>query len=832
MFCFVLLLVTGDPRDTSITILHDACKHGHASTVKMIGKQVSLLATTNDGDTPLHIAAAGGHQECVEALLQLGAPTMLGNAAEKTALHVACERGHAHIVKIVAKHASLLATDKDGDTPLHIAAARGHKECTEELLQLDAPIMLRNAAGKTARDAARYGAKEILDVYVTQNRDKIFINYESIIQQAKKKYCNAERIIRAFVIGNPGSGKSSFIETMKRESFFASFSRVSESSVPPHTAGIVPSIHTSKHYGRILFYDFAGIPEYYSSHAAILENLSASDRGDNIFIIVIDLREDILTIRNSLHYWLSFAEYQLGKKHFIVIGSHSDLLTASTAGKKLQKISAIQSEQVEIDYFTLNCCKPRSKELEEIKSRIVYLTKDSPRYQISTEAIVLLGLLERDFSNVTACSAQTILSHIEHTGMPLPNKISSLLPILEELHDLGIIFTIGSRCDSTQVILNISKLTNEVHRLLFSHEARKILHYNIGILPQSVLDVLLPQYITKECLVQLQYCQEISQHDVCAFPSLAQPDSSSQSFLFFPALCTVGRSDISWVKPPDHNHKYRCIGWLAQCASSDYFPPRFLHVLLLRLVFRFTLAVPTLFQTGTSVSPDHSHLKRRCTMWNCGVHWCMEDGVECMVELVNGNKGVVVITNSEEDVKENCASVFHRIIRCVMEAKTEFCHSITPQFFFLDPSQSADYLHEDNLFAMSDVEGVLASHEGRDVLSITGKTQMKRERIAFLSRFMPWSRIFCLDILSVHHYLKDVPHVLYKLFIYLGLSVVCLDTIEANFPNNLDRRRIELVDAWISSSSPDSACWWQLVQALKEAKHGYLAQEIEIQHSK
>ena len=243
------------------TALHVACEKRHMQIAKMIGKD-TLLATDKDGNTPLHIAAARGHKECVEALLQLDASTSLKNAAGKTELHIACVRGHVRIVKIVGKNASLLATTKDSDSPLHIAAARGHKECVEALLQMDAPLMLRNAAGKTIRDVAQYDIKPLLDTYFAKNRAKIHVNYEKIIQQAKKAYTNAERIVRVFVIGNPGAGKSSFVEAMKREGFFDSFSTVSESSVPTHTAGIIPS--------RVLFYDFAGDPEYYSSHAAIL----------------------------------------------------------------------------------------------------------------------------------------------------------------------------------------------------------------------------------------------------------------------------------------------------------------------------------------------------------------------------------------------------------------------------------------------------------------------------------------------------------------------------------------------------------------------------------
>ena len=283
----------------------------------------------------------------------------------------------------------------------------------------------------------------------------------------------------------------------------------------------------------------------------------------------------------------------------------------------------MQPEEVEMDYFTLNCCKPRSRELEEIKNKIVQLTKDSPIHKLSTEASVLLGLLVKDFSNVTACSTWAILSSIEDTGISLPKNIISFL---RELHDVGFLFVIADkRGDNPQVILNISKLTNEVHKLLFSKEAEflkteeAISSFNIGILPQSLLNKLLPQHITNECLIQLQYCPEISQRDVSAFPSLSKPDTSSQSFLFFPALCTVGKSDVSWVAPPGLAYS---IGWLARCANTacEYFPPRFLHVLLLRLVFRFTLTAPAEHQTDTSASPDLEETLHNVELWCPLVH--------------------------------------------------------------------------------------------------------------------------------------------------------------------------------------------------------------------
>ena len=801
-------------------------------------------AQDNDNDTPLHEAAANGKEDVALALInEFGCDTNARDWRGWTFLHTACSWGKANIVKSAGTCISPLVQDNDGDTPLHIASCRGYRECVEALLLLNAPIMLRNASGKTSRDLATGEIKSLLDTYIKENKSKI---YNTLKEHAKKKYSTAEPITRLFVIGNPGAGKSSFVETMKREGFFQ-IGKMSESSVPPHTAGIVPSIYVSKHYGRVLFYDFAGDPEYYSSHAAILESIASSRKGDSIFIIVVDLREDIPTIRNSLHYWFSFVQHQkfCGNNNIIIIGSHSDLVAKERIeeGEKMfQYFFENNSELVhENEYFKLDCRKPKSKELKMIQDNIISLKQKSPRYSLSADATILLGLLEKDFGNVTSCSAQTILNHIEITGILLHKNITSLLPVLQELHEIGVLFkTRDDKCDNLQVILNISKLTNEVHKLLFSNEAKLELtkdienadtssSFNIGVFPKAFLDKILPQYITKECLVQLQYCQEISHKDVSAFPSLPQSGSSDQSFLFFPALCSANKSDVAWTTHPGLSYG---IGWLARCAdaSCDHFPSHFLHVLLLRLVFRFTLQVPTQPQTPSASSPDHSHLTRRCEMWNSGVHWDMQKGVECMVELVDDKKGIVVTTRSKEDLLENCVDVFNSIVSCVMEAKAEFCYSIRPQFFLLDPTTSADYLHKDNQFALCDVENVL--NEGEEVvLSVTGKKRLDRSKIVFLRNFTFWNDLFPLDFASVLSYLQDVVRNLYKFGIYLRLPQGKLDAIEADFPTDTEKRRIRLVRVWMSSS-PDPPCWWLLAQALEQVDHRVLAHQIKQQHSK
>ena len=330
---------------------------------------------------------------------------------------------------------------------------------------------------------------------------------------------------------------------MKWDGFFDQFRRVSESYVPPHTAGIIPHTHNSKHCGRVLFYDFAGETEYYSSHAAILENIAISKKGDNIFVLVVNLKENSNSVSNILHYWVSFIQhlnFDTKRSSLMVIGSHLDAVSKETSEMHqttlhvfCDKVRASQIVQ-SASYFLLNCCKPQSRQLKDFQNKISSLIANSPRYQLSLHASTLLGMLEKDFSQVAACTVQTVLSHIKATSIALPMNISALTQIVYELHELGLLLLIGTSArERSLVVLNITQLTHEVHKLLFSQQATQNLKkyieeedmtsFNVGILPEKVLEKILLKHITKECLVHLQYCQEINLqvHPLC---SHSKPD--------------------------------------------------------------------------------------------------------------------------------------------------------------------------------------------------------------------------------------------------------------------------------------------------------------------
>ena len=481
------------------------------------------------------------------------------------------------------------------------------------------------------------------------------------------------------------------------------------------------------------------------------------------------------------------------------------------------------------EYYMIDCRKPKS--LNGLERKISSLVSSSQRYELSNEASLLLGLLEKDFGNVTACSLQTVLSHISDCGVCLPTDAEGLYLILSELHDIGVLLLLGDHSKGNcHVVLQSSKLTNEVHKLLFCKSAVENLQgrynatFDIVILPESVLKEILPPYITTQCLSCLQYCQEFGREEIGNFIPVTQ---TNQSFFFFPALCKKDRSEIAWVMPTNDGYS---IAWLARCTDPyEFLPPRFLHVLLLRLVFRFTLSA---HQTP-STSLEHSDLRCFCTMWKTGIHWLMSEGVECTVELVNGSKGVLIVTKTKADWQEICADIFRRITSCVMEAKAEFCQTIKLQYCLLDSTDEADLLNEDNLFAMEKVEFAFTHPEVNVIPSVAGKKVMERSRLLYLRKLTLWDSFFPMEFVSVLRYLKPLVTEVYELGLELKVPVHCLETISSDFPSDTSRRRRELVRVWLSSSL-DPPCWWHLVRALRSELVGRkdLATNIKTDFSK
>jgi len=137
--------------------LHLACEFGHVEVVDLLLSVEGCCATlrTLENATPLSYAAQCNHPSLVSRLLLL--PDVdeacdVPNTKNASACFIACELGHAHVVRAlsVAAHAidvNAFCGRASGMAPLHIACAKGHAPAVDALLSsfpqldVDAPSL-------------------------------------------------------------------------------------------------------------------------------------------------------------------------------------------------------------------------------------------------------------------------------------------------------------------------------------------------------------------------------------------------------------------------------------------------------------------------------------------------------------------------------------------------------------------------------------------------------------------------------------------------------------------------------------------------------------------
>ena len=120
-----------------------ACKFGLSDIVKKVVKRErkrDFAFVDDKGNTALHIACRNGFSECVETVLS--ARQLMPGVINKTnnnGLTALAETflEHRDILKLLVanKHTDLSATDKDGDTALHVSCLMGFSDSVQLLLK-------------------------------------------------------------------------------------------------------------------------------------------------------------------------------------------------------------------------------------------------------------------------------------------------------------------------------------------------------------------------------------------------------------------------------------------------------------------------------------------------------------------------------------------------------------------------------------------------------------------------------------------------------------------------------------------------------------------------
>ena len=137
---FIKYIVNQYPELRAVHIL---VEEGQLNVLKYLidNNYCNPNVTDHQDRTPLHVAVVADQFEILEYLLESKSKACI-NVQDKdgdTSLHLACDRGQQKMVSLLSSaylstNINLLVTNKKGQTPLHLAAAAGHKDSAEALL--------------------------------------------------------------------------------------------------------------------------------------------------------------------------------------------------------------------------------------------------------------------------------------------------------------------------------------------------------------------------------------------------------------------------------------------------------------------------------------------------------------------------------------------------------------------------------------------------------------------------------------------------------------------------------------------------------------------------
>jgi cytohesin len=163
--------VRGSDREGELDVpILAAAYNGNIEAVKQhlaAGTDVNVKGGFADG-TPLHYAAANGHKEIAELLIEKGADMNAKDEDGGTPLDVAIKYKQTETVDLLRKHGGISGAADS----IHLAAAVGNIEAVKQHLAAGVDVTAKGYRGFTPLHyAARNGHKEIAELLITKGAD-------------------------------------------------------------------------------------------------------------------------------------------------------------------------------------------------------------------------------------------------------------------------------------------------------------------------------------------------------------------------------------------------------------------------------------------------------------------------------------------------------------------------------------------------------------------------------------------------------------------------------------------------------------------------------------
>ena len=621
-----------------------------------------------------------------------------------------------------------------------------------------------------------------LDMTTNTEKIRLLLNYG-----AKPTSCFPIRLqespdaaVNMFVLGDPGAGKSTLVKAVSNEGNALArlknrFSKVTD--VDEKTAGIIPHEICCESLGRVNLYDFAGHREYYAGHDALLQN---SMRGSpSIVTLVVDFSEEEDKIKEKIQYWLQFISNHSSDSgpnpHLLVVGSHVEKLSAKESRENSSLLqSVISSHNLSgfsfIGNILMDCRYSESTSMSKLRSKLSESCKSlrSSAEMAAAHHSYLVFLLDRFREEVAVTLGEASAEMTKHLNSSdyiylECAKSSDPLEICKGLNNRGnILFMRNDECpQQSWIIFNKAALLSQVNGVIFApdhFQEHQKLSSDSGIVPLSKLVSVFPKLhsdMITQFLCHLEFCHEVTDPEVLAL--LHVSSNPTERLLFFPGLVKLSIPSNVWQ--PNDQFGYHS-GWLLKCCKPEqFFNPRFLQVLLLRVAYSLAFA---------SSAADSHVLPRDCRVWKCGMSWSHGMGFEVVVEIVN-NKQVIAVMRCFELHASTMELLRTRsaIIRMILNTKEEMCPNVEVQESFLHPESVKCYppiTDLRNLFPIEDVTQAVV--EGN---ACVVHKNLRMEKLDILLHYEPFAKLgkkvlnlFGNDIYVTDEIIKEIAEKLHE----------------------------------------------------------------------
>ncbi len=281
----------------------------------------------------------------------------------------------------------------------------------------------------------------------------------------------------------------------------------------------------------------------------------------------------------------------------------------------------------------------------------------------------------------------------------IPSTVPHLVEICDQLHKRGLLLFLrnDSSPEKSFLVIDQATLLSRVTGTMFAPESFRQhckLASSTGVVPLMKFKKEFDGFdieILIAYMSHLELCFEIFDEQVLDFISKeiasstdrdASVPESDTRYLFFPGLIRIETPEQVWEEAQSIKYHF---GWILQTSqNSEFFDPRCLQVLILRIVFTFRLA------PAGRIQHDVPSLQRFCSVWKSGICWCNDDGITAHIELAENGRCLILKMRTDIVCPEG---LIHRsrIVSTIRETVESFGRNANVIESVIDPNQVVNH---------------------------------------------------------------------------------------------------------------------------------------------